>query len=108
MLEVSLGFDRMLVARHGYENGRAVPRTHRIDPDRNFRYRVHDVDFCGSDRLEYCCTNKKATAVIYAIHNPTERAIKVGKADCIATRLATLQTASATPLELVGYVDPAI
>jgi hypothetical protein len=43
--------------------------------------------------------------MLYAIWNPTERAIKVGKADCIATRLATLQTASATPLELVGYVD---
>jgi Meiotically up-regulated gene 113 len=43
--------------------------------------------------------------VIYAIYNRTEKALKVGKADDIGQRLATLQTASATPLELVGYVD---
>jgi Meiotically up-regulated gene 113 len=46
-----------------------------------------------------------AKIVIYVILNRTEKALKIGKADCIATRLATLQTASATPLELVGYVD---
>jgi hypothetical protein len=43
--------------------------------------------------------------MIYAIYNATEGAIKVGTAHDIGQRLATLQTASATRLELIGYVD---
>jgi hypothetical protein len=43
--------------------------------------------------------------VIYAVYNKSEKAVKIGTTVDIGQRLATLQTASATPLELVGYVD---